>query len=60
MYIWIYHPQMYSYEQLFLYHAGKLYHHKYLREEYKGDKMKLPIKKMRAYKRTSTADLGIN
>lgn len=30
----------------FLYHAGRLYHHKCLREDYKGDKMKLPIKKI--------------
>gem|GEM_PF-2244926 len=28
----------------FLYHAGGLYHHKCPREDYKGDKMKLPIK----------------
>lgn len=28
----------------FLYHAGRLYHHKCLREDYKGDKMKLLIK----------------
>ena len=51
-----YHPQVYSYDSGFLYHAWGLCQHKCLREEYKGNKMKLPIKRLRAYKRKSTAD----
>ena len=37
----------------FLYHAGRLYHHKYLREEYKGNKMKLPMKKIASIQKNS-------
>lgn len=41
-----YHPQVYSYDSGFLYHAWGMCHHKCLREEYKDNKMKLPIKKI--------------
>lgn len=37
----------------FLYHTGRLYHHKCLREDYKGDKMKLPIKKIASIQKNS-------
>lgn len=44
LYIWIITHKCTVINSSFLYHAGRLYHHKCLREDYKGDKMKLPIK----------------